>query len=187
MDYDLSVLDNGSSAEYFSWGSQQCTFKVDGEAQAISGFLLDPKSLKTGWGRLAANEAPSWVWADIPFSKIKQPEEDYKAAFGCNVYLTEKSNSSITGKREWNSCNRAAIEALKDVLKPIGKEMELPDNAGKLAAIKVVNVRTETFGSSPPVNIPVLELVGWSNKPTDIEASKASDSPTPKSDDDDEF
>lgn len=163
MTMDLDNALGGATTEYFSWASQDCTFKIDGMAESVTSFLIDPQSIRTGFGRLASGEAPDWVWAETPGMKIKQPSDEHKPAFGVYVYLTKESGSTATGSREWNSNGRAAREAIKGVWKEIDAQRKA--NEGKWASVDVSDIKKERFGQSPVINIPVLTLTGWVDSP----------------------
>ena len=67
----------------------------------IKKFLLNPRSLKTGFGKLATGEAPHWVWSEIAGTTMDRPSDEHKPAFQLMVLLNEAHGSPVTGWREW--------------------------------------------------------------------------------------
>jgi len=164
----LEVL-SGSSAEFFSWGSQDATFKVDGEACDIKKFLVDPTSIRTGFGKLEKGSAPDWVWAEVAGTRIQKPSEEHKPAFSVLVYVTKDGGSPAEGYRDWQSNARAAREAIQSVWKEVHDGAA--KNADKLAIIEVTGKRAEQVGPAR-INVPVLKVAGWAAKPGEAPAKK---------------
>ena len=111
---DLSVFDGGSGTEYISYKAQETPhWKIDGVSADIKKFLLNPRSLKTGWGKLATGEAPHWVWSEIAGTTMDKPSDEHKAAFQLMVLLNEAHGSPVTGWREWSTNQAGARHAVK--------------------------------------------------------------------------
>ena len=180
MDNPFDALDAGTGA-YFSWGSQSKAWKIDGVECQISGFMIDPASIKTGYGKLGKGEAPDWVWAEVPGTRMTPPSDDHKIATYIDVYVTEADGAPSEGWKPWATNAAASRAAQKRIWSDIHKGAV--KNKGKVAVVKVTGSETKEFGPAV-VNVPVLELVGFADRPGDAAVAPA---PSPSSDDDDLF
>jgi len=166
----LEFLTGGGTAEYLTWGSQDDSFKVDGSACALSKILIDPNSIRTGFGKIEKGVAPDWVWAEIPGSKIQQPSPDHKPAFSVMTYVTAKYGAPIDGQREWQSNSRAAREAIKAIWEAVHKGAA--ENPGKWAVIAINGSSPMQVGPAR-INVPSMTLEGWANAPASVDAVPA--------------
>ena len=162
MDNPLDALDAGSGA-YFSWGSQAKSWKIDGTECQLTGFMIEPTSIKTGYGKLGKNETPDWVWAEIPGTKMTPPSEDHKVAVYLDVYVTEADGAPSEGWKPWATNARASREAIKSIWAEI--HSGAVKNKGKVAVVKVTGSKSKEFGPAV-VNVPVLELIRQRTEPT---------------------
>ena len=177
-DNPFDALDAGSGA-YFSWGSQANAWKIDGDEVQLTGFLIDPASIKTGFGKLATGEAPDWVWAEIPGTKMPPPSDDHKPAVYVDVYVTEEDGAPSEGWKPWATNARASREALKAIWRDV--HAGVAKNKGRAAAVKVTGSKAVKFGPAS-VRVPQLELTGFVQRPGDAAVSQ----PSPSGDDGDD-
>jgi hypothetical protein len=178
MDNPFDALDSGAGA-YFSWGSQANAWKIDGDEVQLTGFLIDPASLKTGFGKLATGEAPDWVWAEIPGTKMTPPSDEHKAAVYVDVYVTEADGALSEGWKPWATNAAASRTALKAIWGEI--HAGATKNKGKVAAVKVTGSESVKMGPAT-VRVPQLEVTGFVDRPGDA----AVEQPSPSSDDGDD-
>lgn len=167
---------------YFQWGAQDKSWKVDGDLVALNDlkkFAIDPHSIQTGWGYLAAGQSPDWQWADIPGTKTNRPGEDYKPAVHVDVYLTEKGGSPHEGWRPWTTNGAGARDAIKAIWKDVHEGAT--KNEGKIAVVKVAGCTEKKYKNGGSTRIPTLEVAGWIKKPdapepvAQVEAAPAED------------
>ncbi len=168
---DLSVFDGGSGTEYISYKAQETPhWKIDGVSADIKKFLLDPRSLKTGWGKLATGEAPHWVWADIAGTTMDKPSDEHKPAFQLMVLLNEAHGSPVTGWREWSTNQAGARHAIKAIWP--GIDAGAKENPGKSAVIAITDYEGQKFGHAT-VTVPVFKIEAWVDTPGIVEAEPA--------------
>ena len=174
---DLSVFDGGSGTEYISYKAQETPhWKIDGVSADLKKFLLDPQSLKTGWGKLASGEAPHWVWAEIAGTTIEKPTDhqhpasDYKPAFQLMLMLNKKNGSPVDGWREWSTNQAGARHAIKAIWP--GIDFGAKENPGKSAVIEITGYEGQKFGPAT-VTVPVFKIEAWVDTPGLVEAAPA--------------
>lgn len=168
----LDVLGGGSN-EYISWQGSTGLWKVDGDDCQITKLLIDPNSIKTGWGKIEKGAAPDFAWAEVPGTKCAQPSEAHKPAFSVQVYVTTRFGASTDGVREWKSNGRASRDAIKGVWADIHNSAAA--NNGKWAVVEVESVERRQYGPAN-VAVPMLRLTGWAPVPS---ASTAAAAPPP--------
>ena len=182
---DLSVFDGGSGTEYISYKAQETPhWKIDGVSADLKKFLLDPQSLKTGWGKLASGEAPHWVWAEIAGTTIEKPTDnhnpasDYKPAFQLMLMLNAKNGSPVDGWREWSTNQAGARHAIKWLWPDIDSGAK--ENPGKSAGIEITGYEGQKFGPAT-VTIPVFAIAGWVDTPAQADAPAPAPEPVAQS------
>lgn len=175
MDLDLG----SESVQYIAWKAQKETWDIDGTECDIKKFIMDPESIKTGQGKLAAATAPVWEWNARPDIKTDL-KEGFKKAFCISIYLSTKHGAPETGWRDWMTNQRASRDALQNVWKDISKERV--KNKGKGAVIEYVGTEAIKYGDNS-VTVPTLKLTGWVDMPKDEQKPE----PEPELQDDLEF
>lgn len=163
----LDVLNEMSSGGgYLSWGSQKNSWNVDGDTCAPTKILIDPQSLRTGFGKIEKGMAPDYVWAEVAGTKIEQPSPDHKPAFSLNAFVTTKYGAPLDGEREWASNSRASREGLKAVWESVHNGAS--ENSGKWAVIELAGSEPMQVGPAM-INVPIMKLAGWADKPAAAE------------------
>ena len=96
---DLDLGGGGDSVvEYIRYTPSGNAWIVDGEEYEMESFLLEPTSLKIGWGLIQKDQSPSWVWEErVGDKKVTKPTPEYKRGFSVMVQLKDKK------WREWSS------------------------------------------------------------------------------------
>lgn len=159
----LDVLNETSTGGgYLAWGSQKNSWNVDGETCALTKILIDPQSIKTGFGKIEKGVAPDYVWAEVAGTKIESPSPDHKPAFSVNAFVTTKYGAPLDGEREWASNSRASREGLKAFWESVHNGAS--ENSGKWAVIELAGSEPMQVGPAM-INVPIMRLAGWADKP----------------------
>ena len=161
-------LSEGTS-EYIRFKPSLNQWLVDGEEIEMKGLMIDPSSLKTGWGKIQEAEAPDWQWDERPGVKGSQPSPDHKRGFSVMVYL------KAHGWREWTTTGSGPKMGLEAVWPSIHNGAAA--NPGKVAKVKYDGATAQAIGKGQ-TRVPQFELVGWSDKP---EGEAATAAPAPVS------
>lgn len=160
-----------SAAEYIRFKPSVNAWFVDGDEIELKGLLIDPTSLKTGWGKIQEGEAPDWQWDERPGVKGSAPSQDHKRGFSVQVYIPEH------GWREWTTTGSGPKMGLEAVWPAIHNGAAA--NQGKVAKVKY-NGATATAIGKGTTRVPQFELVGWADKPdAPVQAAAAPAEPPP--------
>lgn len=159
----LDVLNETSTGGgYLSWGSQKNSWNVDGETCALTKMLIDPQSLKTGFGKIEKGVAPDYVWAEIAGTKIERPSPDHKPAFSVNTFVATKYGAPLDGEREWSANSAASKMAVQKFWEELHNDAAT--NPGKWAVIELAGSEPKNAGQAI-INVPIMKLAGWADKP----------------------
>ena len=165
----MESLDLGNdSVKYIGWKAQKETWSVDGDDCKITKILIDTTTIKMGQGKLAQGQAPIWIWNE-PGAPIEL-KEGYKKAFFISVYLSDKYGAPETGWRDWITNQAASKKAMQRLWNDIGPAIK--NNKGKVAVVEITGSAAEAIGENK-INVPILKLAGWTDKPKEIEPEKA--------------
>ena len=170
----FDAFDEGGSS-FFQWGSQANAWKIDGTEAQLKKFLIDPASVKTGFGKITAGETPIYVWSDVPGTTATSPGVDYKPAFFIDVFVTEADGAPSDGWRPWSTNARASRDAVKAIWNEIHDGAA--KNPGKVAVIKADGSEPKKFGPAT-VRVPKLSLAGFVDRP-----DAGNEAPAPAADD----
>ena len=159
----LDVLNEPSSGGgYLSWGSVKNSWNVDGDTCALTKILIDPQSIKTGFGKIEKGVAPDYVWAEIAGTKIERPSPAHKPAFSVNTFVTTKYGAPLDGEREWSANSAASKIAVQKFWKELHNGAS--ENSGKWAVIELAGSEQMQVGPAL-INVPIMKLAGWADKP----------------------
>ena len=126
---------------------------VDGEEFQMESFLLDPTSLKIGWGLIQKGESPSWVWEEkIGEKKVAKPTPEYKRGFSVMVQLKDKK------WREWSSNGWGVFQVFQRMWTEVVKDKT--QNQGKSVLLKYTGSEADSKGKGM-TRLPLFEIVGW--------------------------
>jgi hypothetical protein len=157
----LDVL-NEPGGEFFDWKAMDGKFSVDGDLCDLKSLAVDPDSIQTGWGKLAAGAAPDYRWTDVPNTKSPKPGDDFKPAFHVDVYVTERGGAPSTGWKPWQTNGRASRDALSAIWKDVHDGAK--NNPGKVAVLKIDEIVNMKYGPAV-VKAPQFSLAKWVDKP----------------------
>jgi len=157
-----------STAEYIRFKPSLNQWLVDGDEIDLKGLLIDPESLKTGWGKISEGVAPEWSWDERAGVKGTQPSPDHKRGFSVMVYLKDR------GWREWTTTGSGPKMGLEAVWPQIHNGAAA--NPGQVAKVKYNGATAQAVGKGQ-TRVPQFELVGWADKP---EGDTPAPAPTPE-------
>ena len=164
-----ALSSGGEPTGYMAYKAKEdIKWNVDGNPAELTKILIDYDSLKTGWLKIAAGEAPHSVWADVAGTTVERPSDDHREAFQLEVYLKTDYGSPVTGWRTWSSNQASARVGLER----IGAELDAgaKDNPGKAAVVEIEGCPEQRLGRHVQP-VPKFNLVGWADKPATVEAA----------------
>lgn len=123
--------------------------------------VFDFANLKTGWFLFAPGVAPVKQLNAEPKTFASRPGDDFKKGFQIEVF----SNKNLLGVREFCSTAGVVIDAMNTVHDRY--EEGVKSNPGKLPIIKCVTVKP-IVGNYGTNYSPVLEIVGWADRPAEL-------------------
>lgn len=134
--------------------------------------VFDFTSLKTGWFLFAPGVAPVRQLNDELRHWAPKPSPDFKQGFQIDLF----SNKNLLGVREFASTAGAVIDAMNDVYDDYDRSPE--SKTGKLPIVKCAAVKP--IVSKHGTNYqPVLEIVGWTERPTELARDDKAQTPAP--------
>ena len=132
-----------STAEYIRFKPSVNQWLVDGDEIDLKGLLIDPQSLKTGWGKISEGVAPEWNWDERPGVKGPKPSDDHKRGFSVMVFIPN------AGWREWTSTGSGPKMGLEAVWPAIHNGAA--SNADKMAMVAFNGAKAVAIGKALPV------------------------------------
>lgn len=175
---DLADTSTGSGElQYLKWINAIGKFSIDGNDNILldlKGVLIDPESLRTGWGYITRGQAPEWVWDEQlgirgPEPEAKGPDygDRFKRGFSLDVFIPDE------GWRNWTTNAKGPGIGLNDVWPQVHEQAK--KNKGKLAKLAFKGAK-----DVDPMKIPVFELTGWVDNPEEpAPPVKAEPTPAP--------
>lgn len=143
---------SGGGGAYIRFSAAANAWTVSGEEIQFSQCLLDPSSLRTGWGQIEAGMAPDWVWDETPGARSRAPSADHKRGFSLFLYVKGH------GWREWATtsagCNMG-LEALWPMV--AGQQAQ---NHGMVAVLAYAGSTAQKIGKGT-TRVPNFSVVKW--------------------------
>jgi len=129
--------------------------------------VYDIPNIKTGWILFAAGSAPAKVFDPSLTEKAPKPGDGFKRGFELDLF----SEKNLLGVREFSSTAGCVIEAMNALYDAY---MAAPEAVqGKLPVVKCVGVHAITGGSGTNYQ-PQLEIVGWVDRPVELQGNGGS-------------
>ena len=134
------------------------------EEVKLTKFLLDPTSVKSGWGRLKSETAPHWKWDEKLGVRGTLPKErdneklteeqrlEYKRGFTVDLYSKE------LGVRTWSSTSAGATKGFLKLYTELNEQLSANEN--KVAVIEYIGSDAITIGKGNS-RIPNFKILGW--------------------------
>tara|TARA_R100000742_G_C4276170_1_gene97074 strand:+ start:663 stop:1214 length:552 start_codon:yes stop_codon:yes gene_type:complete len=148
---DLGLMSEGSS-EYIRFKPSVNAWIADGDEVQLEDVLLDPSTLKVGWGKITKGEAPEWSWDERLGKKGTRPTPEHKRGFSVMVKIKDK------GWREWSANGVGVMKGFSELWSVVG--VQLKDNTGKAVHLKYKGARIEEIGQNN-TRIPEFEVKAW--------------------------
>ena len=162
-------LSSGGGA-YVRFSAAANAWIVSGEEISFNQCLLDPTSLRTGWGHIEAGMAPDWVWDDTPGARSKAPSPNHKRGFSLFLFLKGH------GWREWATTSAGSNMGL-EALWPVVAEQQ-GANAGKVAVLAYAGSTAQKVGKGT-TRVPNFSVVKWIVDPEGERPSHGAAAPAP--------
>ena len=121
-------------------------------------FLLNPTSIKTGWGKIAQGEAPEWHWDEAIGRRGLRPgenEEDrmnYKRGFSVDMFIKE------SGLRTWSTTTTGSNIGFEKLYENIHEQMA--SNLGKFPVVEYTGSEAMKVGKGN-TRVPQFKLLKW--------------------------
>ena len=148
---DLGLMSEGNS-EYIRFKPSVNAWIADGDEVQLDDVILDPSTLKTGWGKIAEGQAPEWLW-DVSLGKRPpQPSPEHRRGFSVMLKIKDK------GWREWSANGVGVMKGFQELWGVVG--LQVKDNADKAVLLKYTGARMEKIGQGT-TRIPEFEVKAW--------------------------
>ena len=144
-------LSSGGGA-YVRFSAAANAWIVSGEEISFNQCLLDPSSLRTGWGHIEAGMAPDWVWDDTPGARSKAPSSNHKRGFSLFLFLKGH------GWREWATTSAGSNMGLEALWPAIAEQQGA--NPGKVAVLAYAGSTAQKVGKGT-TRVPNFSVVKW--------------------------
>ena len=148
---DLGLMSEGSS-EYIRFKPSVNAWIADGDEVQLGDVLLDPSTLKVGWGKIAEGQAPEWTWDEKLGKKSPSPSPEHRRGFSVMLKIKDK------GWREWSANGVGVMKGFSELWQVVG--LQVKDNAGKAVHLKYQGARMEKIGQGT-TRIPEFEVKAW--------------------------
>lgn len=144
-------LSSGGGA-YVRFSAAANAWFVSGEEISFNQCLLDPTSLRTGWGHIEAGMAPDWGWDDTPGARSKAPSSNHKRGFSLFLFLKGH------GWREWATTSAGSNMGLEALWPAVAEQQGA--NAGKVAVLAYGGSTAQKVGKGT-TRVPNFSVVKW--------------------------
>lgn len=161
----LGLEDNMDGKKYIKFMPSVNGWKAGDDEVTIDKFLLDPNSIKSGWGLIQEGFSPDWHWDDevgirksLPTQRndgtlLTEDEKlKYKRGFSVDIYTKD------LGIRTWSSNAKGVSQGFLSLYTAL--HPEISKNAGKVAVVEYTGSKAVTYGKGSS-RIPEFELKGW--------------------------
>jgi hypothetical protein len=121
-------------------------------------FILNPTSVKTGWGKITKGEAPDWHWDEALGKRAIRPGDteeekmDYKRGFSVDMFIQEE------GLRTWSTTTTGSNIGFENVYTEIHAQQA--ENVGKFPVVEYTGSEAIKIGKGN-TRVPQFTLVKW--------------------------
>ena len=121
-------------------------------------FILNPTSVKTGWGKITKGEAPDWVFDEALGKRAIRPGDteeekmDYKRGFSVDLFIQEE------GLRTWSTTTTGSNIGFENLYTEIHAQQA--ENVGKFPVVEYTGSEAIKIGKGN-TRVPQLKLVKW--------------------------
>ena len=121
-------------------------------------FMLNPTSVKTGWGKITKGEAPDWHWDEALGKRAIRPGDteeekmDYKRGFSVDMFIQEE------GLRTWSTTTTGSNIGFENLYSEVHAQQA--ENVGKFPVVEYTGSEAIKIGKGN-TRVPQLKLVKW--------------------------
>ena len=121
-------------------------------------FMLNPSSVKTGWGKITKGEAPDWHWDEALGKRAIRPgdtEEEkmnYKRGFSVDMFIQEE------GLRVFSTTTTGSNIGFENLYSEIHAQQA--ENVGKFPVVEYTGSEAIKIGKGN-TRVPQFKLVKW--------------------------
>jgi len=121
-------------------------------------FMLNPTSVKTGWGKITKGEAPDWHWDEALGKRAIRPgdtEEEkmnYKRGFSVDMFIQEE------GLRVFSTTTTGSNIGFENLYTEIHAQQA--ENVGKFPVVEYTGSEAIKIGKGN-TRVPQFKLVKW--------------------------
>ena len=121
-------------------------------------FMLNPTSVKTGWGKITKGEAPDWVFDEALGKRAIRPGDteeekmEYKRGFSVDMFIQEE------GLRTWSTTTTGSNIGFENLYTEIHAQQA--ENVGKFPVIEYTGSEAIKIGKGN-TRVPQFKLVKW--------------------------
>ena len=121
-------------------------------------FILNPTSVKTGWGKITKGEAPDWHWDEALGKRAIRPGDteeekmDYKRGFSVDMFIQEE------GLRTWSTTTTGSNIGFENLYSEVHAQQA--ENVGQFPVVEYTGSEAIKIGKGN-TRVPQLKLVKW--------------------------
>lgn len=152
----MEILHDSVNSMFIAHKAKEKCFWNGEDILEFNYMILDPDTIKTGWGIYNQN-GYEFKWDAVLGQKTPQPADGWKRAFSVWVYVDSHDKPLL-----WERFTYGEFESFKSLLKGFwyGKD----ENAPKLPCFKYLESEELKVGMGTTA-IPRFEFVDWKDRP----------------------
>ena len=156
----LGLNDGADSSYYIRFMPSTNSWRTGDEEVEIKYILIDPESVRSGWGKIQLGLAPDWHWDEKLGVRAGRPgntEEEkleYKRGFSVDLFGKE------IGLRTWSATGTGATMGFDRLYSEIHAQLE--DNAGLVPIVEYLGsdaIKVGTRGGN--TRVPLFKIIKW--------------------------
>ena len=177
---DLGI--GGSLAKWIAYKPQNDEWQYNDGEPKMDAFLLDPNSLKVGWGKITRGVSPEYKWRETVTIPEAAPGET--GTDGWNVAMSIELYLKDEGMFTWTTTAKGPIQGIHVIYSEVvTNALREPSTEGKIPVLKYTGSEETSWKS----RIPQFEVIKWADKPADWdEAPAQEEAPEPEAEESNE-
>mgnify|MGYP003677192234 FL=1 len=177
---DLGI--GGSQAKWIAYKPQNDEWQYNDGEPKMDAFLLDPNSLKVGWGKITRGVSPEYKWRETVTIPEAAPGET--GTDGWNIAMSIELYLKDEGMFTWTTTAKGPIQGIHVIYSEVvTNALREPSTEGKIPVLKYTGSEETSWKS----RIPQFEIVKWVDRPADWnEAPAQEEAPEPEAEESNE-